>query len=67
MRSGIDDFSAGGGDGLKVHVTMKTIEQVGWDHEEVMQELQARHEREEREIAQLRWEMWVEASSEEDE
>ncbi len=47
---------------------MKTIEQVGWDHEEVMQELRARHEREEREIAQLRREMWVEgSSSEEDE
>ena len=52
---------------VNVTVTMKTIEQVGWDHEEVMAELRARHEREQREIAQLRREMWVEASSDDEE
>tara|TARA_Y100000389_G_scaffold122913_1_gene120198 strand:- start:126 stop:317 length:192 start_codon:yes stop_codon:yes gene_type:complete len=63
---------------------MKTTEQVGWYHEEVMQELHALHgdhgapvleilrlpvdvEAEEAEIAQLRWEMWVEDSSDDEE
>ena len=47
--------------------TAKETELAGWRLEGVMQELREWHEREEREIAQLRWEMWVEASSDEDE
>ena len=63
---------------------MRTTEQIGWYHEEVMQELHALHgdrevrflevlrlavdvEAEEAEIEQLRWEMWVEDSSDDEE
>ena len=50
-----------------VERSAKETELVGWHLEDVMRELREWHEREEREIAQLRWEMWVEASSDDDE